>query len=140
MTVFKPDGAIVPELPIQKSNLINHYWMPYNEFASLEEVFCQRNTEGRLSRAKKHLSKLIPEHCIVYICKLTKPATINGKKYKAGAKFRVDSNTRALNWRTGGSNSIPQEVLVIEFSFDNADRIRECYNTLYTPDDTERNQ
>ena len=140
MAVFKPDGTIVPKLPIKESDIINHYWMSYNEFETLEEVFCQRNTEGRLNKAKKHLSKLLPEHCIVYICKLTKPATINGKKYKAGAKFRVDSNTRALNWRTGGSDSIPQEVLVIEYSFDNPDRIRECYNTFDSPDATERNQ
>ena len=60
MTVFKPDGTIVPESPIKESNIINHYWMPYNEFATLEEVFCQRDTESRLSKAKKHLSKLIP--------------------------------------------------------------------------------
>ena len=140
MTVFTPDGSVVPHTPYKESGIINSYWMGYDEFAQLEEVFCQRNTEGRLSKAKKHLSKLMPEHVVVFVCRLTKDATINGKKYKAGTKFRVDSNTRALNWRKGGSDAIPQELFVIEYCFDNADRIRLCYNTFDSPDATERNQ
>ena len=140
MTVIRNDGTVVPYTPYKDSGIIDHYWMSYNEFATLEEVFCQRNTEGRLKKAQKHLAELLPEHVVVFVCRLTKDCTINGKRYKKGTKFRVDSNTRALNWRTGGSDSIPQELLVIEYSFDNPDRIRECYNTFDSPDATERNQ
>ena len=72
MPVYKPDGDIVPVKPYHDSAIIDSYWMPYDEFAELEEVFCQRNTEGRLSRAQKHLSKLMPEHVVVFLAKLTK--------------------------------------------------------------------
>ena len=58
MAVFKLDGTIVPKLPIKESDIINHYWMPYNEFETLEEVFCQRNTEGRLNKAKKQFNDI----------------------------------------------------------------------------------
>lgn len=140
MTVIRNDGTVVPFTPYKESGIVNSYWMPYSEFAELEEVFCQRNTEGRLKKAQKHLSKLLPEHVVVFVCRLTKDCKINGKKYKKGSKFRVDSNTRALNWSIGGSDSIPQEVFVIEYCFDNADRIRECYNTFDSLDSVERNQ
>jgi|TARA_B100001964_G_C14135471_1_gene554925 hypothetical protein len=140
MTVIRNDGTVVPLTPYKESGIIDHYWMPYLEFAELEEVFCQRNTEGRLKKAQKHLAELLPEHVVVFVCRLTKDCTINGKRYNKGTKFRVDSNTRALNWRTGGSDAIPQELLVIEFAFDNADRIRLSYNTFDSPDSLERNQ
>lgn len=140
MTVKRTDGTLVPFMPIKESKLINSYWMPYEEFAQLPEVFCQRNTEGRLSKAQKHLSKLIPEHCVVFVAKLTEPDEVYGKKYPAGHRWRIDSNTRALNWSQAGSDSIPKDVLVIEYSFESADRIRESYNTFDSPDSVERNQ
>ena len=59
MTVKRSDGTTVPFLPIKESGDINSYWMSYDEYAALPEVFCQRNTEGRLSKAIKHLSKLL---------------------------------------------------------------------------------
>tara|TARA_A100001388_G_scaffold153749_1_gene114330 strand:+ start:251 stop:1180 length:930 start_codon:yes stop_codon:yes gene_type:complete len=114
--------------------------MDYDDFAELDEVFCQRNTEGRLSKAQKHLSKLLPEHVVVYVARLTKADTVFGKKYKAGKLWRIDSNTRALNWKRGGSDAIPEKVFVIEYSFDSIDRIRESYNTFDSPDSVERNQ
>lgn len=140
MTVTRTDGTLVPYLPIKESGIINSYWMPYDEFAELEEVFCQRNTEGRLNKAQKHLSHLIPEHCVVYVAKLTEPGEVYGKWYDAGTRWRIDSNTRALNWARAGSDAIPKDVFVIEYSFDNADRIRQSYNTFDSPDSVERNQ
>jgi len=140
MTVKRSDGTIVPEMPIKESGDINSYWMSYDEFAELPEVFCQRNTEGRLSKARKHLSTLIPEHCVVFVAKLTEAGEVHGKKYLAGHRWRIDSNTRAMNWSQGGSDAIPKDLFVIEYSFDTPDRIRESYNTFDSPDSVERNQ
>ena len=140
MTVKRSDGTIVPQMPIKESGDINSYWMSYEEFAELPEVFCQRNTEGRLSKAQKHLSTLIPEHCVVFVAKLTEAGEVYGKKYPAGYRWRIDSNTRALNWSRAGSDAIPKDLFVIEYSFDNPDRIRESYNTFDSPDSVERNQ
>ena len=140
MPVYRNDGDIVPFKPYHNSNIIDSYWMDYNDFAELDEVFCQRNTEGRLSKAQKHLSKLLPEHVVVYVARLTKADTVFGRKYKAGKLWRIDSNTRALNWKRGGSDAIPEKVFVIEYSFDSIDRIRESYNTFDSPDSVERNQ
>ena len=140
MPVYRNDGDIVPFKPYHNSNNIDSYWMDYDDFAELDEVFCQRNTEGRLSKAQKHLSKLLPEHVVVYVARLTKADTVFGKKYKAGKLWRIDSNTRALNWKRGGSDAIPEQVFVIEYSFDSIDRIRESYNTFDSPDSVERNQ
>lgn len=140
MTVIRKDGTIVPFMPIKESNQIDSYWMTYDEYSSLPEVFCQRDTEGRLSKAQRHLSKLIIEHCVVFVAKLTEADDLYGKKYKAGHRWRIDSNTRALNWSVGGSDSIPKDVFVIEYSFNSIDRIRESYNTFDSPDSVERNQ
>ena len=140
MTVKRSDGTIVPQMPIKESGDISSYWMSYEEFAELPEVFCQRNTEGRLSKAQKHLSTLIPEHCVVFVAKLTEAGEVYGKKYPAGHRWRIDSNTRALNWARAGSDAIPKDLFVIEYSFDTPDRIRESYNTFDSPDSVERNQ
>lgn len=140
MTVKRSDGTIVPQMPIKESGDINSYWMSYEEFADLPEVFCQRNTEGRLSKAQKHLSTLIPEHCVVFVAKLTEAGEIYGKKYPADYRWRIDSNTRALNWARAGSDAIPKDLFVIEYSFDDPDRIRKSYNTFDSPDSVERNQ
>lgn len=140
MTVKRSDGTTVPFLPIKESGDINSYWMSYDEYATLPEVFCQRNTEGRLSKAIKHLYKLLPEHCVVFVAKLTEKDELFGKKYPAGYRWRIDSNTRALNWARGGSDCIPKDLLVIEYSFSSCERIRESYNTFDSPDSVERNQ
>jgi len=140
MTVKRSDGTTVPFLPIKESGDIGSYWMPYDDYAALPEVFCQRNTEGRLSKAIKHLSKLLPEHCVVFVAKLTEKDELFGKKYPAGCRWRIDSNTRALNWARGGTDCIPKDLLVIEFSFSSCERIRQSYNTFDSPDSVERNQ
>ena len=82
MPVYKPDGDIVPLKPYHDSDIIDSYWMTYDEFAELDEVFCQRNTEGRLNRAQKHLSKLMPEHVVVFLARLTKKDEVYGKNIK----------------------------------------------------------
>ena len=105
------------------------------------QKYCfQRNTEGRLSKAQKHLSTLIPEHCVVFVAKLTESGEVYGKKYPAGHRWRIDSNTRALNWERAGSDAIPKDLFVIEYSFDIPGRIRQSYNTFDSPDSVERNQ
>jgi hypothetical protein len=133
-------GDIVPFIPVKESNMLTSYWMTYGEYSELEEVFCQRDTEGRLNKAKKYLSEFITEHAVVFVCKLSSDDVVRGKKYKKGTKFRVDSNTRAMNWENGGSNNIPKDVLVIEFSFESFERIRKCYNTFDSISATEANQ
>ena len=119
---------------------IEHYWLSYDEYSKLDEVFCQRDTEGRLKRAQKHLSELRAEHCVVSVAMLTEDDEVFGVKYKAGHKFILDSNTRNLNWSKGGSDQIPQEVLAIQYSYDSCDAIRESYNTFDSPDAIERNK
>ena len=133
-------GEIVPFHPVRESGVLDTYWMDYQEYSTIEELYCQRDTEGRYNKAKSYLSKFIPEHAVVTIGVLTKPDSMNGKKYKAGSRFRVDSNTRAYCWGTGGSNEIPQEVLVIEFHFPSFERLKECYDTYDSINATEKNQ
>lgn len=138
--ITRPNGDPVPVVDYKNSNVINTYWMPIEEFLQLDEVFCQRDTEARLKKSRKYLDICIPEHVNVAVAKLTKKSTLNGKTYKAGTLFRVDSNTRAMNWAEGNSDHIPKEVHVTEYSFDNLDRIRESYNTFDSADATEKNQ
>ncbi len=138
--ITNKQGDIVPYVSIKESGIIDAYWMPYQLFALLEELFCQRDTEGRWNRAKKYLSQFIPEHAIVVVGKLTQADTLNGKKYKAGSQFRIDSNTRAYNWGIGGANQIPKDVFVIEFNFPSFARLKECYDTYDSINATEKNQ
>jgi hypothetical protein len=140
LLITRPNGDPVPVVDYKNSNVINTYWMPIEEFLQLDEVFCQRDTEARLKKARKYLDTCIPEHVNVAVAKLTKNGSLNGKTYKAGTLFRVDSNTRAMNWSEGNSDHIPKEVHVTEYSFDNLDRIRESYNTFDSADATEKNQ
>jgi len=139
-TVFRADGTIVPFMPTRESNVLTSGWMNYEEYSQLDEVFCQRDTLARLKRARAHLARLMPEHWVVFIAKLTKDDEIFGKKYKAGQRWRLDSNTRAKNWAEGGSDAIPKEVFYIEFSYDSCLRIQTSYNTFDSPDATEKNQ
>lgn len=133
-------GDLIPYVNIKESKIIDGYWMPYQRYAELEEIFCQRDTEGRWNKAKKYLDKFIPEHSIVTIGVLTKPDTMGGKRYKAGHKFRIDSNTRNYCWSIGGSNQIPKDVFVIEFNFSSLDRLKQCYDTYDSINQTEKNQ
>ena len=133
-------GDLVPYVNIKESKIIDGYWMPYQTYAELEEIFCQRDTEGRWNKAKKYLSKFIPEHAIVVVGVLTKPDMVGGKRYKAGHKFRIDSNTRNFHWSVGGSDSIPKDVFVIQFSYDSFERLKKCYDTYDSINQTEKNQ
>ena len=133
-------GEVIPYTPIKESGILKTYWMPYPEFADLQELFCQRDTEGRWNKAKKYLSEFIPEHAVVVVGVLTKADTMNGKRYKEGSRFRIDSNTRAFNWSLGASDSIPKDVLVIEFNFPSFARLKSCYDTYDSVNATEKNQ
>ena len=115
MIVKRENGEIVPYVDFESSKSINNYWLSIDEFFELDEVFCQRDTEARIPRARKHLSKLQLEHCTVFVAKLAKDDLYNGKRYKAGHKFRIDSNTRNLFWQKGLSDNIPKSVSVIEY-------------------------
>ena len=64
--ITNKQGDIVPYVSIKESGIINAYWMPYQLFALLDELFCQRDTEGRWNKAKKYLSKFIQK----IICKM----------------------------------------------------------------------
>jgi len=138
--IHNKQGDVIPYTPIKESGILKTYWMPYPEFADLQELFCQRDTEGRWNKAKKYLSEFIPEHAVVVVGVLTKADTMNGKRYKAGSRFRIDSNTRAFNWSLGGSDSIPKDVLVIEFNFPSFARHKSCYDTYDSVNATEKNQ
>ena len=64
-------GNIIPYVDYKNSGIINSYWMGYREYSELEELFCQRDTEGRFNKAKKYLQELLPEHAVVTIGVLT---------------------------------------------------------------------
>ena len=142
--VYDSEGNVIPQFPVkdnQGNGAIHHYWMPFAEYTELEEVFCQRDTKARYNKAKGHLAVFRTEHAQVSVAKLTEDDTDpSGKKYKAGTRFITDSNTRNLIWSRGASDTIPQEVLVIEYSYDSLDDIRQSYNTFDSAESVERNQ
>ncbi len=133
-------GNIIPYVDYKNSGIINSYWMGYREYSELEELFCQRDTEGRFNKAKKYLQELLPEHAVVTIGVLTEDDVVNGVQYKKGTRFRIDSNTRAFTWANGSSDSIPKDVMVIEFSFSSFSRLKKCYDTFDSISATEKNQ
>ena len=113
--------------------------MHYEDFNRLMEVPMQRNTEERLKTAK-HLRVLRPEHCIVHLVRLTKDCKVKGKLYRKGTLMRVDSNTRAMTWEEGKSDSIPEKVLAIIYDCETMDEVKECYNCFDSAEATEKNQ
>lgn len=133
-------GNIVPYVDYKNSAIIDSYWMGYKEYSQLEEIFCQRDTEGRFNRAKKYLQELLPEHAVVTVGVLKEDDVVNGVQYKKGTKFRIDSNTRAFTWASGASDFIPKDVMVIEFSFSSFSRLKKCYDTFDSISATEKNQ
>jgi len=142
--VYDSEGNVIPQFPVKdnKGNgAIRQYWMPFAKYTEMEEVFCQRDTKARYNKAKGHLSSFRTEHAQVSVARLTKDDTLeSGKEYKAGTLFIIDSNTRNLMWGRGATDTIPQEVLVIEYSYDSLDGIRQSYNTFDSAESVERNQ
>ena len=142
--VYDSEGNVIPQFPVKdnKGNgAMATYWMTFAEYTELEEVFCQRDTKARYNKAKGHLGSFRSEHAQVAVAKLTKDDTLeSGKKYKAGTRFITDSNTRNLIWSRGATDTIPQEVLVIEYSYDSLDGIRQSYNTFDSTESVEKNQ
>lgn len=110
------------------------------KFLNLPEVPCQRNTEARLHKARKHLKNLRSEQCIVHLVRLTKDCEVAGKLYSAGMVFRVDGNTRALNWVNEGSDFLPEKLIAITYDYESMDEIKDSYNTFDSAEATEKNQ
>ena len=110
------------------------------DFLNLPEVPCQRNTEARLSRARKYLREVRPEHCIVHLVRLTQDCTVAGKIYPKGMMFRNDGNTRALNWSEEGSNYLPERLVAIIYDYEDLDQIKEAYDCFDSAEATEKNQ
>ena len=119
---------------------VKHYELDYETYSEIPEVYVQRNTEGRLAKRSKQFSTLIEEHIVVHLAKLTENDEVNGIKYEAGSIFKLDSCTRALNWKRGGSDNIPRKLIVIEYSFPTMERIKQSYDTFDSTDATEKNQ
>ena len=113
---------------------------PLQDFLNLPEVPCQRDTEARLSKARGHLKEVRPEHCVVHLVRLTKDCIVAGKLYPKGMVFRVDGNTRALNWEKEGSNYLPQKLVAITYEYEDLDQIKESYDTFDSAEATEKNQ
>ena len=98
---------------------------PLQKFLNLPEVPCQRNTEARLSKARKYLKHLRPEHCIVHLVRLTKDCTVAGKLYPKGMTFRNDGNTRAMNWEKQGSDFLPEKLVAITYDYEDLEDYQE---------------
>lgn len=113
---------------------------PLQEFLNLPEVPCQRNTEARLSKAKKYLRNVRPEHCIVHLVRLTKDCEVAGKLYPKGMMFRNDGNTRAMNWEQQGSDYLPQKLVAVIYDYEDLDQIKESYDCFDSAECTEKNQ
>ena len=110
------------------------------EFLNLPEVPCQRDTEARLAKARGHLKQVRSEHCVVHLVRLTKDCTVAGKLYPKGMVFRVDGNTRALNWEKEGSDYLPEKLIAITYDYDDLDEIKQSYDTFDSAEATEKNQ
>lgn len=110
------------------------------KFLNLPEVPCQRDTEARLSKARGHLKELRSEHCVVHLVRLTRDCTVAEKFYPKGMVFRVDGNTRALNWEKEGSDYLPESLVAITYDYEDLDSIRKCYDTFDSTEATEKNQ
>ena len=54
--------------------------------------------------------------------------------------FRVDGNTRALNWEKEGSDYLPEKLIAITYEYEDLDQIGESYDTFDSVEATERNQ
>ncbi len=120
---------------------------PLQEFLNLPEVPCQRNTEARLSRARKYLKHVRPEHCVVHLVRLKKDCEVVGKIYRKGQLFRNDGNTRALNWSQNGSKDpetgdicVPEKLVAIIYEYDDMEQIRKAYDCFDSSEATERTQ
>ena len=110
------------------------------EFLSLPEVPCQRNTEARVGKARKYLQNVRPEHCIVHLVRLTQDCTVAGKLYPKGMVFRNDGNTRALIWETHWSDYLPEKLVAIIYDYEDLDQIKAAYDCFDSAEATEKNQ
>ena len=113
---------------------------PLEEFLNLPEVPCQRNTEARLAKAKKHLKKLRPEQCVVHLVRLTKDCIVAGKLYPAGMVFVIDGNTRSMYWGTCDPDVLPQKLVAIIYEYEDLDQIKAAYDCFDSAEATEKNQ
>ena len=113
---------------------------PLQDFLNLPEVPCQRNTEARLSKARKYLKNIRPEHCVVHLVRLIKDCEVAGKLYPKGMTFRNDGNTRALNWSEEGSDYLPEKLVAIIYDYNNLDEIKAAYDCFDSAESTEKNQ
>lgn len=142
MKITRNDGTVVEQLDYTKNISVDINY-PYEEFIRLPEVPMQRNTLDRLQKARKHLKNLRPEHCVVNLVKLTKDVKVSGKNgakiYDKGMLFRIDGNTRALNWKEGGSDVIPQKLIAITYEYETIEQIKDSYNTFDSVEATEKN-
>ena len=113
---------------------------PLEEFLNLPEVPCQRNTEARLAKAKKHLKKLRPEQCVVHLVRLTKDCIVAGKLYPAGMVFVIDGNTRSMYWGTCDPDVLPEKLVAITYEYEDLDQIKAAYDCFDSAEATEKNQ
>ena len=113
---------------------------PLQKFLSLPEVPCQRNTEARLAKAKKHLKELRPEQCVVHLVRLTKDCEVAGKIYPQGMVFVIDGNTRSMYWDTCDPDVLPQKLVAITYEYEDLDQIKEAYDCFDSAEATEKNQ
>ena len=110
------------------------------KFLGLPEVPCQRDTEARLGRARKHLQIVRPEHCIVHLVRLTKDCEVAGKLYPEGMVFVIDGNTRSMYWDTCDPDVLPQKLVAITYEYEDLDQIKAAYDCFDSAEATEKNQ
>ena len=93
--------------------------MPINQFISLPEVFCQRDTELRvLSAAKRLAANPQPTHLDVKIA-----------EFPNGERCVIDGNTRRMVWEMKLSPS-PDYVMATIYKVKTNEEAKELYETL----------
>ena len=98
---------------------VTHKQMPTNQFISLPEVFCQRDTELRVTAAAKRLKQnLQPTHLDVKLA-----------RYPDGKLVVIDGNTRRLAWERNLAPK-PNEVHATIYDVIDDNQAKDLYETL----------
>ena len=115
--------------------------MKRDNFLALPEWITQRSTKLRIKKKGviNHLRKLFPTHHLVAVGELTEDDTWeDNTEYKAGARWRLDANTRGLVWKEGISDKIPDYVLAVKYDNKTLIGLRNTYWTFDNASATEQ--
>ena len=108
-------------------------WMPIEDFLDLKPVFCQRQTEYRMSKIKKLLkARFFQSHLDVAVF-----------KYPCGKMVRGNGNTRAECWKAFIDEDelglVPENVNAVIYNVEDDEEAKKLYYTFDSDDSVEKN-